>query len=90
MYSDKMLLYGSAGVGKTCTTKIVAGEKPPDIRDSTPVATRPVTMYQLQKLGGKWRKYVSKDKMNLCARISKTTLGREIIDALKKSNLKQK
>ena len=85
MFTDKMLLYGSAGVGKTCTMKIVAGEKPPDVRDSTPVATRPVTMYQLQKLGSKWRKYVSKDKMNLCARISKTTLGREIIEALRKS-----
>ena len=85
MYADKMLLYGSAGVGKTCTMKIVAGEKPPDVRNSTPVATRPVTMYQLQKMGGKWRKYVSQDRMKLCARISKTTLGREIIKALTKS-----
>ena len=75
MYSDKMLLYGSAGVGKTCTMKIVAGEKPPDVRNSTPVATRPVTMYQLHKMGGKWRKYMSQDRMKLCARISKTTLG---------------
>ena len=90
MFTDKMLLYGSAGVGKTCTMKIVAGEKPPDVRDSTPVATRPVTMYQLQKLGSKWRKYVSKDKMNLCARISKTTLGQEIIEALRKSQSEEK
>ena len=89
MFTDKMLLYGSAGVGKTCTMKIVAGEKPPDVRDSTPVATRPVTMYQLQKLGSKWHKYVSKDKMNLCARISKMTLGREIIEALRKSQSKK-
>ena len=85
MYSNKMLLYGSAGVGKTCTMKIVAGEKPPDVRNSTPVATRPVTMYQLQKMGGKWRKYVSQDRMKLCARISKTTLGRELIEALTKT-----
>ena len=85
MYADKMLLYGSAGVGKTCTMKIVAGEKPPDVRDSTPVATRPVIMYKLQKMGGKWRKYVSQDRMKLCARISKTTLGQEVIKALTKS-----
>ena len=26
MYSDKMLLYGSVGVGNICTIKIVAGE----------------------------------------------------------------
>ena len=85
MYADKMLLYGSAGVGKTCTMKIIAGEKPPDVRNSTPVATRPVTMYQLQRMGGKWRKHVSQDRMKLCARISKTTLGRELIDALTKT-----
>ena len=70
---------------KTCTMKIVAGEKPPDVRNSTPVATRPVTMYQLQKMGGKWCKYVSQDRMKLCARISKTTLGREVIEALTKT-----
>ena len=85
MYSNKMLLYGSAGVGKTCTMKIVAGEKPPDVRNSTPIATRPVSMYQLQKMGGKWLKYVSQDRMKLCARISKTTLGRELIEALTKT-----
>ena len=40
MFTDKMLLYGSAGVGKTCTMKIVASEKPPDIQNSTPVAIK--------------------------------------------------
>ena len=85
MYNDKMLLYGSAGVGKTCTMKIVAGEKPPIVRNSTPVATKPVTMYQLQMIKGKWHKYISQDRMKLCARISKTTLGREIIRALTES-----
>ena len=87
MYNDKMLLYGSAGVGKTCTMKIVTGEKPPVIRNSTPVATKPVTMYQLQMIKGKWRKYISQDRMKLCARISKTTLGREIIKAMKKAKI---
>ena len=84
-----MLLYGSAGVGKTCTMKIVAGEKPPAVRNSTPVATRPVTLYQLQMLKGKWRKYISQDRMKLCARISKTTLGRQLIEALAKSKVEE-
>ena len=87
MYNDKMLLYGSAGVGKTCTMKIVADEKPPVVRNSTPVATKPVTMYQLQMIKGKWCKYISQDRMKLCARISKTTLGREIIKAMKKAKI---
>ena len=65
MYNDKMLLYGSAGVGKTCTMKIVAGEKPPVVRNSTPVATKPVTMYQLQMIKGKWRKYLSRSHETL-------------------------
>ena len=84
-YTDKMLFYGSAGVGKTCTMKIVAGEDPPEVRNSTPLATRPVIMYQMQKMKGKWRRYQSKDRMKLCARISKTTIGREIIETLAKS-----
>ena len=87
-YTDKMLLYGSAGVGKTCTMKIVAGECPPDVRNSTPIATRPVIMYQMQKMKGKWHKYQSKDRMELCARISKTTFGREVIETLAKSKFR--
>ena len=35
---DKMAIYGSAGVGKTCTMSVVAGEDPPDVRNSTPNA----------------------------------------------------
>ena len=35
-----MLFYGSAGVGKTCTKEIIAGDTPPDTRQSTPLATR--------------------------------------------------
>ena len=85
MYSNKMLVYGSAGVGKTCTMKIIAGQKPPVVRNSTPVATRPITLYQLQKLKGKWLTYQSNDRMRLCARVSKTTLGREIIRTLTKT-----
>ena len=84
-YTDKMLFYGSAGVGKTCTMNIVAGERPPDVRTSTPLATRPVTMYQMQEMQGKWYKYESKGRMKFCARISKTTLGRELIQTLAKS-----
>ena len=89
MYSDKMLLYGSVGVGKTCTMNIVTGKKPPDVRNSTPVATWPVTLYQLQMIKGKWCKYISKDRMKLCARISKTTLGRELIEALAKFKVEE-
>ena len=84
-FIDKMMFYGSAGVGKTCTMSIVAGEDPPDIRNSTPIATRPATMYQMQETGGKWITYESKERMGVCARISKHVLGRELIDTLANS-----
>ena len=42
-------------------------------------------MYQLQMIKGKGRKYISQDRMKFCARISKTTLGREIIKELTES-----
>ena len=82
-FVDKMLFHGSAGVGKTCTRNIVAGEKTPDVRHSTPIATRPVTMYQMQSSKEIWHKYTSEQRMQICARLSKLGLGPELIDALK-------
>ena len=87
-FIDKMMFYGSAGVGKTCSMSIVAGEDPPDVRNSTPIATRPATMYQMQETGGKWITYESKERMGVCAHISKHVLGRELIDTLAKSKRK--
>ena len=87
-FVDKMAIYGSAGVGKTCTMSVVAGEDPPDVRTSTPIATRPVTMIQMQESGGKWIKYKSKQRMWVCTHISKHILGKELIDTL--SKLKRK
>ena len=87
-FIDKMMFYGSAGVGKTCSMSVVAGEDPPDVRNSTPIATRPATMYQMQETGGKWITYESKERMGVCARISKHVLGRELIDTLAKSKRK--
>ena len=81
-FVDKMAFYGSAGVGKTCTMSVVAGEDPPDVRTSTPIATRPVTMIQMQESGGKWIKYKSKQRMWVCAHISKHILGKELLDIL--------
>ena len=82
MFIDKMIFYGSAGVGKTSSMSVVAGETPPDTRDSTPVATRPVSLYQLQAMKEVWLKYTPKQRMTLCAQISKSILGRELIEVL--------
>ena len=83
-FVDKMAFYGSAGVGKICTVSVVAGEDPPNIRNSTPIAMRPVTicMIQMQESGGKWIKYKSKQRLWVSAHISKHILGKELLDIL--------
>ena len=58
--------------------------KPPDVRTSTPLATRPATTYVLQELSGKWISYKSKAKMRISARISKTSIGRQTTTTLSK------
>ena len=81
-YIDKMLFYGSAGVGKTCSQKIIAKVDPPVVRTSTPLACRPVTLYQLQTIKDIWSKYASEERMKLCARISKSILGKEVVKVM--------
>ena len=82
MFIDKMVFYGSAGVGKTSSMSVVAGETPPDTRDSTPVATRPVSLYQLQAMKEIWIKYTPQQKIALCRQISKSILGQELLEVL--------
>ena len=51
---SKMLLYGAAGSGKTCTNNMIAGNPPPENRHSTPVAVRPATVYRVSVEGKEW------------------------------------
>ena len=76
---DKMLFHGSAGVGKTCTMNIVAGEKTPEARHSTPIATRPVSIFQMLSSKEMWFKYTSEQRLKICAWLSKLGLGPELI-----------
>ena len=80
---DKMLFHGSAGVGKTCTMNVVAGEKTPEARHSTPIATRPVTIFQMLLSKEIWLKYTSEQRLKICAWLSKLGLGPELIEVLK-------
>ena len=60
------------GVGKTCTKDVVAGFKPPELRQSTPLATRPVTLYQLDTSKEIWKTFTSDNRMRFCAGIAKS------------------
>ena len=52
----KLLMYGHAGSGKTTTMEIIVGNKPPKHRESTPLATRPTTIYRVNLDSEEWAK----------------------------------
>ena len=52
----KLLMYGHAGSGKTTTMEIIVGNKPPEHRESTPLATRPTTIYRVNLDSEEWAK----------------------------------
>ena len=52
----KLLMYGHAGSGKTTTMEIIVGNKPPEHRESTPLATRPTTIYRVNLNSEEWAK----------------------------------
>ena len=52
----KLLMYGHAGSGKSTTMEIIVGNKPPEYRESTPLATRPTTIYRVNLESEEWAK----------------------------------
>ena len=52
----KLLMYGAAGSGKTTSMEIIVGNKPPKRRVSTPLATRPTTIYRINLESEEWAK----------------------------------
>ena len=52
----KLLMYGHAGSGKTTTMEIIVGNKPPEHRESTPLAIRPTTIYRVNLDSEEWAK----------------------------------
>ena len=59
---SKMLLYGAAGSGKTCTNDMISGNPPPEKRHSTPVAVRPATVYRVSVEGKEWTKLITQQE----------------------------
>ena len=59
---SKMLLYGAAGSGKTCTNNMIAGNPPPENRHSTPAAVRPATVYRVSVEGKEWTKLTTQEE----------------------------
>ena len=65
----KLLMYGHAGSGKTTSIEIIVGNKPPKHRESTPLATRPTTIYRVNLDSEEWAKLTTlNDRKSLLAR----------------------
>ena len=67
-----MLFFGSAGVGKTCSRNIVTGEIVPSVQHSTPLATRPVSMYQFNTTDDIWKMFETEERMKFYAGIARS------------------
>ena len=52
----KLLMYGAAGSGKTCTKEMILGNPPPAERASTPLTMRPTTVYRVNIDGDEFTK----------------------------------
>ena len=59
---NKVLLYGAAGVGKSSFMDVIVGNPPAQIRRSTPLAARPVTVFQVDMSHKKWEKLSPKQR----------------------------
>ena len=66
----KVLLFGTAGSGKTSVTAIMTGEDPPVIRRSTPLMTRPVHVITIL-IGEltKWEKKTAEEIRRIIAKV---------------------
>ena len=55
-------MFGCAGSGKTCTLHVILEEDPPDDYSSTPLAVRPVKVYQVDMTLSQWKKLNRKEQ----------------------------
>ena len=65
----KVLIFGSAGTGKTHTIALIMEEEPPTVRRSTPCAKRPVRAVSRARIERKGKKWVRVDHDDLSQKI---------------------
>jgi GTPase SAR1 family protein len=62
---NKILLYGAAGTGKSSFMDLMIGNPPRKIRISTPLAARPVSVFQMSMDQKKWAKLSRKERKEI-------------------------
>ena len=65
---NKVLLYGAPGTGKSSSMDLFIGNPPRKVRISTPVAARPITMFQVGVTAEEWKRLPPKEQKKILAR----------------------
>ena len=65
---NKAILYGAAGTGKSSFMELVTDNPPPDIRRSTPLASRPVSVFQMDVAHERFKKLTLLQKKEMIAK----------------------
>ena len=65
---NKIVLYGPGGAGKSSFLEMVTGNSPPEVRISTPMAARPVQLFQIDTTSKEWVKLSPTERKEILAR----------------------
>ena len=63
----KVIVKGSAGVGKTCLTHLLLNKPPPQERQSTGCAERSIRVIRVGKEGGEWNEISTNEFQKIIA-----------------------
>ena len=75
---NKAILYGAAGTGKSSFMELVTNNPPPDIRRSTPLASRPVSVFQMDFTDNKFKKLTFQQRKEMLAKaMAKVEAGQD-------------
>ena len=74
----KAILYGAAGTGKSSFMELVTDNPPPDVRRSTPLASRPVSVFQMDVTHERFKKLTLQQRKEMVAKaMASVEIGQE-------------
>jgi GTPase SAR1 family protein len=73
---NKIVLSGAAGTGKSSFMTLIIGDPPLDVRSSTPLAARPVSLFQINVTHEKWRKLSRQERREILVQAMMSSMGR--------------
>ena len=74
---NKVLFYGAAGVGKSSFMDVIIGNPPAEIRRSTPLAVRPITVFQVDMSHKKWKRLSPKQRKEVLIKAAMSNWDKE-------------